>query len=237
VKTRTIAVRHVVVGASLVAAGLLAAACSNAPYVDPVPVELANVEGAAEGAVEAAISNDVPGLQMQMQLIMQGWTAYRPSAVTAGAAASLLTRLDNAIAAMQTSIQAADKTPLSMGRASNAVTQPMAELFEIYHPAIPGNVITLDYLGRELRLDALAGDFTRAKTDLDSCKARFEEIRADLLKTPDASLAARMDSDLAAIAAAQAAKNAANLTAAALLELETVDKLESAFTRAVEASD
>jgi hypothetical protein len=211
--------------------------CSDPAPVDPIPTDLANIEGAAEKAVDGALNNDKAAVTTQAQIITTTWTSFRPQAVTAGAPSGALTTLDAAVAGLNTTIGKSDATSLELARAANAISAPMSQLFETYRPKIPTSLLNLDYLGREVQFDARAADFVRAGTDLTRIEQGWATLKPDTVSNGGATDAAQMDKAISDCRAGITAGNAASVETAALLELEIVDAIEGIYAKKIDQGD
>ena len=200
-----------------------------------LPAALQGVESKAEDAFDHALAADFEAVRADAAAVAQGWNAYRAQAEADGAAAADLAAMDVAVSAFQSA--AADATDaVVLARAANAVSAPMDELFALYDPPTPPVVLALDYLGREVVLDARQADFAGAGVHIDALAAGFAGIRAALVAGGGAQQAADYDASVAALGAAVTAADGTRLEAEARAGLELVDAMEGVCA-SVEVAD
>ena len=85
-------------------------------------------------------------------------------AISDGQSKSSLAALDDAISHVN-EVLSANLTNTVLARAVNGVSKSMEKLFAFYKPLVPPKLMTLDYIGREIQLDAIEKDFAQATTD------------------------------------------------------------------------
>jgi hypothetical protein len=217
----------------LLASSLLVVGCGGRQA--KVPSALDTVEGTAEGAFDQAVAGDLGAARTESAALATAWSSYRPVAVRDGATTATLAEVDDAVAAV-TALLAQAPPALTAARAINAVSAPMPDLYALYHPKVPVAVLTLDYLGREVLLDALTNDSARASAHLDTLAETWAVLRPAVLAVHGTNEATDLDAVLEAGRAAVQANNATNLAAAARQELEVVDAVEVLF-QAADAAD
>jgi hypothetical protein len=215
---------------------LLLVACGTS-YVDPIPTQLATIEGEAEGVVDSALKNDLVAGRQHAMTVASSWAAFRPSAVTAGASAVLLMQVDAAIGNLTIVASNAAASSIEFARAGNAVSAPMEDMCSLYNPQIPPTLLTLDYLGREIQLDARVADYVHAESSLRRAEQIWSVLTPSVVAKGGAADAQQLDVIFATLRMATTAKNAAQLEAAALMELESVDSIETIFANAIDKGD
>lgn len=210
---------------------LVVAACGGEKgAVDPIPTELAAVETAAETGFDAALKADQTQVTSVARLTASTWAAYLKRASADGVSASALDAASAAIASVS-SLAASNASALTMARAFNAVSAPMARIYAVYKPPVPTALLDLDYLGRELRLEARAVDMPRATTNLDTLASQWAAFRASVVAAGGATQASQMDGTLAQARKAIAANDAVALELAAVAQAEAVDAIETLFAQ------
>ena len=190
---------------------LLMTACGSEKGVDdPIPPELATVESAAEAGFGAALAADRARITTAATLASSGWTDYSRRAAADAVPAGALASTTAAIAQLVTLVTA-NAAPLVIARAFNAVSAPMARIYAVYKPPVPENLLDMDYLGRELRLDARATDLPRATTNLDALTSQWTAFRGRVVAVGGTSQALQMDAALVQARTAIAASDVAAL--------------------------
>ena len=156
------------------------------------------------------------------------WKAFRATAQKDGAAAGDLKALDTAIAEL---IKAADAatSEASVARAANAVSAPMDELFALYDPTIPVDVLALDYLGREVVLDGMDKDWSAATADVDSIEAKWKTLKKSVTDAGGKTEAADYAASIADMRTDIEAEDDIKLIKDTNVGLELVDAIEHVF--------
>jgi hypothetical protein len=208
--------------------------CAEEAPVDPIPKPLATVESLAEAAFDAALAGDNAKLQASAKEAALAWNGYRAQALKDGVAAADLDEVGKATAdiVQATSMTPAKGTPLELARACDAISAPMSRIYAVYRPAVPVLTLDLDYRGREVLLDARGADFVRAQSDLDLATTAWTTLKPKALAVNGAAAVDAMDKSLAQMKIAISQKSGADLEAAAKQELDAVDLVEVAFTKA-----
>lgn len=202
--------------------------------VDTVPAALKQIEGDAEGAYDEALAGHVAAVAKVAATIDTGWKAFRVEAEAAGGRTEDLAAMDAAIAGL---VSAAANTTdaILLARAANAVSGPMDELFALYEAPVPPAVLALDYLGREVVLDARQADYAGADQHVSTIEATFATFRAELVADGGEQDAKDYDASVAAMREDVKAPDAKKLEADANVGLELVDAMEGVFSSAAEA--
>ncbi|MCB9532534.1 MAG: hypothetical protein H6700_12275 [Myxococcales bacterium] len=201
----------------------------EADIENPVPQALLDIEGTAEDAYDMALAGDVSAVAADAATISAGWSGFRGVAEAAGASASDLTAMDGAVAALvAAAVDGAESVALA--RVANGVSAPMDELFGLYEDPVPPSVLALDYLGREVVLDARSSAWGGAGSHVDAAATTFDGVRAALLAAGGTVETTDFDASVAAMRADITAQDAAKLEADANVALELVDGMEGVFT-------
>lgn len=209
---------------------LLLSACTDGDTGDPAtfPDDLRQVEEVAEDAYDKALVGDFAAVAADAQDLDTHWQAYRGRAEDDGASPAELDAMDQAIAGLAEAAASPVDRP-TVARAANAVSSGMDELFALYDPVVPADVLALDYLGREVVLDGMQLDFAAASSDTDLIDARWNGVRAAVLDAGGASEADEYAASIATLRDAIAAMNDTMLIDDANVGLELVDAIEGVF--------
>src|SRR5262245_15404170 len=140
-------------------------ACGSDPAT--VPAELDAVEAGAEDTFDLALAGDIAGARASAGVLSDAWLVYLPMARRDEAPEAAITAVDTAVLSLP-GVLAGSPDPAAAARAVNAVSLPMARLYDTYAPQVPSVVLDLDYLGREVVLDARVADFARAAAHVDA---------------------------------------------------------------------
>lgn len=200
------------------------------------PSDLEAVEASAEGTFDRAIVGDFPAARTMSGDLSAAWSKYRPRARRDKAPPAAVDAIDGAVAALPTKL-AGSPNAIDAARAVNAVSAPMSQLYALYHPPVPVDVLDLDYLGREVLLDALGPDLARAGRDVDRIASTWSALEPKVAAAGGAAEIAQMQSTIANARAAITAGKPADLEAVARAELEAVDAIEAVFAAHGEGRD
>jgi len=213
----------------------LAVGCSeNEP--NQVPLDLSDIESKAEDAFDLALTGDVAAVRTHAVELSTRWDAYRAQATSDGVPSSAMSALDTAITQL-TSVASGSPSVQELAQAANAVSEPMPAFYDIYDPAVPSQVLALDYLGREVRLDAMAGDFARADMDVNEIDSLWQGLRAQVAAAGGGSEASSFDASIATERSAIESSDAQELDNAAIDQLELVDRVETVFANSGDQPD
>lgn len=218
------------------ALGLIAVflgACGATPAGNPtspsVPSPLVVLESGAEAAYDHAIAGKTAEVRQDAAQISDAWAGYRTKAANAGLSPAAINELDAAVAALHQLVDVGTNNAVVVAGAANRISGSMDELFALYTPIVPPDLVALDYLGREVALDGLRGDVGKASSDIDALAARWAIARPSVVGSDGIDEARRFDDALAAVRTAAAAGDAPAITARANHLLERVDGLEAVF--------
>lgn len=202
---------------------LVLAACGP----KPIPDDLTAIEGASEDGYDQALAGNTDPFSADATLITAAWSTLRPVVELDGAPTFTLDLMDSSVASLATAATDAQGSTVR-ARAANAVSGCMDDLFTLYHPKVPSELLELDYRGREIILDALDVTLIGAITDVQVMDDFWGTLRGRVTrKDPDAASA--FDQSLEDLRSArdsldvQATQDAANAT------LDQVDVIEDLF--------
>lgn len=199
-----------------------------------VPAPLADIEGTAEDAYDKALVSDFAAVAAGAASIDGAWRSFRAEAGSAGAAAEVVSQMDEAVSGL-VSASATPTDAAVLARAANAISAPMDELFALYETAVPPAVLALDYLGREVVLDARQGTLADATRHIDAIEDTYGTVRPGLLAGGGERPAAEYEASIDAMRADVSTEDAAALETDANVGLELVDAMEGVFESNEEA--
>ena len=205
--------------------------CSDGEGPEPgsgeVPAGLLDVEGKAEDAYDQALAGDHGAVVTAASSIDASWRGVRAELATDGAAATDLTAMDTAVGNLK-SVAAASTDPTTVARAANAISAPMDELFAIYAPSVPPDVLALDYLGREVVLDGMTA-VASATPHIDTIQSTWTRVKPALLAAGGQTEATNYEATISGLRAAVTAHDGAAAITHAKAGLEIVDAIEGVF--------
>jgi hypothetical protein len=108
----------------------------------------------------------------------------------------------------------------------------MSELYALYFPAVPVAVLDLDYLGREVLLDALASDIAGAARHMDQIESSWNVLKPRVVQAGGTAESSDFDATITSARAAIAVSSPTDLEASARTELDVVDAIEAVFASA-----
>ena len=211
------------------ALALATGACSDGENPEPgtgeIPAQLLDVEGQAEDAFDKALAGDFVGVAATSKSMDRDWRVIRARLVIDGALPVDLDAMDTSIAALVATVST---DPTTVARAANAVSATMDELFALYHPTVPPAILALDYLGREVVLDARVAPAS-ATAHLDTVQATWDQVKPAVVAAGGGADAARYDASIASLRADVETGDGVALEAHANEGLEIIDAIEGVF--------
>jgi len=195
------------------------------PDAAAVPAGLEAVESAAEDAYDDALAGRSEAVAARASKLQDRWDALRSRMAADGAGAGTLRSMDTAVAGLASAVERGAGR-LEVARAANAVGAPVAELFAVYHPPVPASVLRLDYLGREVALDAMESSHDAASAHVDELASTWEPLRGRVREAGGARVAEAFDDSVRTMRESLASGNDATLRRAAERALELVDGME-----------
>ena len=193
-----------------------------------LPDALSTLEGDAEHAYDVALVEDYAKLSETTASIDTQWSDFRATAEADGASADVLGAVDAAVAGL---LDAADAQggAAAAGRAANAVSEHMPDLYDLYGPKVPVQILALDYQGREVVLDGMDTDFTAASSDVDMLATTWGGVRQQVVDAGGDQEASDFDASVEALKGLAAGTDGQALIDEANNNLELVDVLEGVF--------
>lgn len=223
--------RHLRRPSSPLTVTLAVAACATllGASTAPPPRALDRLESGAEDAYDQALAGRTQEVRRTAAQLEKDWKAARPEITRAGGDTKLVAAVDGAVGRLGEALREG-ASGAALARAANAVSAPMPELFGLYRTATPPGLLRLDYLGREIALDASTRRLDDARVHLGRLEAAWKAVRPKVEARSggrDAALA--YERSLYALKTALRGSEAAAVRSAADATLEAVDGLEKVF--------
>lgn len=136
------------------------------------------------------------------------------------------TQLTPVLDTLRAAVAARQRGPAS--EAANRVTYLAAKISAPYNPAVPVDVVLLDYYGRELEVGAARKDVTRLKATASDIRRTWDAVKPQVVSHGATAAATKTDSLVSGIEAAKAPSEYAKL---AKPFLDVVDELEKPFEK------
>jgi hypothetical protein len=207
---------------------LVGCAAAVPPAKVVVPADLASVESLAEGAYDAALASDYVKVDAVATEASATWQRYASSAAKDGVPAARITAVTAALALIKERA-AANASPTEVARACNEISAPMAQIYFVYKPTVPVDALDLDYMGREVLLDARESNTVRVSADLEKLAAVWIAFKPRVTAVGASAAGVQLDEVITQARANIAAKDYATLEKSIKRELEIVDDIEKAF--------
>jgi hypothetical protein len=192
-----------------------------------VPSDLSAVEGAAEDGYDQALAGDREAFGTQATLIAHAWDSLRSVVEADGAPEQTLTLMDSSVASLATAATDAEGATVR-ARAANAVSGCMDDLFTLYNPQVPSELLELDYRGHEIILDALDVTLVGAITDVQVMDDFWGTLRGRVVRK-DRDVAEAFDQSLEDLRSARDSLDVQATQDAAGETLDQIDVLEGLF--------
>lgn len=193
----------------------------------PLPKALTAIEGEAEDIIDSVPGGNWKKISGVVAEVAGHWAKYQQQATKDGLPAAQQEAFAGALTKLQASATA--KHPANTMQAANDLSAVVMDLFDAYECRVPTDIGRLDVLERQVVLDVAAKNFVAVEASLNKTQILWTQVKPAVLAHKGAKVAARFEANLAAQTKALAAKNSAQLTAAAKQGLETVDDLEKLF--------
>jgi hypothetical protein len=193
-----------------------------------LPTSAVNGVTAMEDIAEAVADGEVkpPKSLPQVKKLGKDWPGLRAELRKHSAPEEDLSKLDKAVAALETAADAGT----DLRRPANEVTGALAPLFALTGDAEPPDVHTLDYANRSLSMDAKEGSWTRADADNTLLVKTWERLRPRIVSAKDGQpVAAEYDTCVKGVGKAVAAKDATALDSAAQHCNDIGDRVSKVF--------
>jgi hypothetical protein len=190
-----------------------------------VPQAVLDFESLAEDSYDTALSGDLAAVRTAAAALAEHWKKLRVTVVRDGLKSASVRALDKSVAQFS-SLSQAGAGSLDLARAANAVSDTMDDVFALYHPKVPPEILSLDFLGRELVLDCKSTDARSAGIDLKTQEKEWAGLRPKVVKAGGNKQAGDMDAALRAASGALSRSDWGSLQKQAETQLELVDSME-----------
>jgi hypothetical protein len=190
-----------------------------------IPQAVLDFESLAEDAYDTALNGDLAALRKAAAALEAHWKKLRKAVVRDGLKDASARALDKSVARLS-SLSGTSTDRVELARAANAVSDTMDDIFALYHPKVPPEILSLDFLGREIVLDCKATDARAAARDLKTLEKEWAGLRPKVIKAGGSKEATDMDGALRAARDALLGPDWAELQKQAEAELELVDSME-----------
>jgi hypothetical protein len=201
----------------------------NRTDVEPgtVPGPLSTLEAQAEDIMDIVPGGAWEQIRADAAAIREAWGEYGNRAGDDRTPQAFQDALVEALDRLQTASEAKDAEGTL--QAANDLSAAVVDLFTVYHPATPTDLGWLDVLGRQVILDADAGDYPSAMESVANISAIWARLKPVILAQDGSDVVAQFESSLEQQQAALDKEDAAALKEVANSALELVDVMEKLF--------
>ena len=193
-----------------------------------VPSTLQEIEGLAEDAYDTAIMADHSGLSENVNEIDKLWQSFRSQAVQDGTNTAVATSMDNAVDSLKQLVNSSADS-IALARSANAISALMSNLYDIYNPIVPSEILSLDYLGREIVLDGMETDFDSANLHVAELESTWAQIEDQIFDNGGTKEAKDYNESISTIRSAIANHDGSSLISEANQNLEVIDLMEQLY--------
>jgi hypothetical protein len=190
-----------------------------------IPQAVLDFESLAEDTYDTALSGNLAAVQKAAGALSDSWKKLRKTVVHDGLKDASVRALDRSVARLS-SLSETNTDSVELARAANAVSDTMDDVFALYHPKVPPEILSLDFLGREIVLDCKATDAVAAARDLKTLEKEWAGLRPKVIKAGGSTIATDLDDVLRAARRALSGSDWAALQKQAEAALELVDSME-----------
>jgi hypothetical protein len=191
-----------------------------------VPASVVRAETAAEDVIGFLEKGQPSKSKMEARILGRlahggAADALRQSGVSGGKIAAFQRRADRTA---RLSLRGA--ADMRVSQAANSVSRLMPAFYSRYHDPVPSAVLKLDYLDRQVQLDAQSGNRARLRQTVGRLEATWQQLRPKLVRAGGAAVARSYDGHVAAL---KRNASAASVKKEAVHGLDLVDQMESVF--------
>jgi hypothetical protein len=201
------------------------------PAQRPIPQSLRTVASAAKQTTDTVLSGDRATAVTSANVLRdaaQG--AAADDLADADVPATLVAELKTRAAAVSAIV--ARGKPVAVALAANRVFELVPDFRAVYSDPVPSQVTRLEYLDREARLQALAGDRGRVDDAVGGLDVAWKVLRKDVVRAGGSAAARPFDAHLRAIdALVKADAGLRALGREAQHGLRLVDEIKAVYTR------
>jgi hypothetical protein len=198
-----------------------------------IPNAIDALESAAEDCGEAVRAKDWSRAERLAMKLRRGWPEAKSDADAHGGATMAQRAIEDAIGKLAMDVAAHASQAAQVD--ANAVSLSIADLFELYAPAVPPEVLRLDARFRGLQIDADFASWGTAASDAGSLAASWQRVKPLVASAAPkragvkgaATLVADMDGTIDALSAALKNEDGAGAAEQAERGLDLVDVVES----------
>ena len=190
------------------------------------PAAVVAIEGDAEDAIDMVFAGNWGKVATDAESIADDWSEFVGSSEADGVTAAQRAAMEKAISDLKDAAAAEDE--LAARQAANDVSKVIVDVFDLFDVKVPTDVGRLDWLERQVIIDADRDDWRAVEGDLAETRKTFDRVRGDVS-------AAGGDSEVRGYEASLdrqddlAASEDVTIVDEANVALELVDELEQVY--------
>jgi hypothetical protein len=192
----------------------------------PIPAEVRAIEEAAEDAIDQVFADNWTEVSADATSIEDDWQTFLSSAQADGVSDGQKSDMAAAISAMREASRLRDGLDARQG--ANNVSEVIIDVFDLFQVTIPTDVGRLDYLERQVIIDAEQDDWDAVGEDVVRVRETFDGVRGEVETAGGLEQTQAFDESIVKQEELAAARDRA-ITEEATVGLELVDALESVY--------
>ena len=196
---------------------------------NPIPRSVLDAESGAEDTIDLALAGEkakAVAAADPLNRVAQGRAAT--DMASAGIPEAQIAEFQARAAKVAELAPTAD--PLDTALASNRVFELVSEFLSSYDDVVPADVITLDYLDFEAKLQAIAGDGPAVERAVADLAATWQRLKPDVIGAGGERAATSFDEYVSAMQDLVASGTDGQLANEAQYGLDLVDEIEVVYT-------
>ena len=142
------------------------------------PRQLDELETAAEDIMDDAGAGNWTKAQQKVDTMKKDLTALGPVFQSAGVPSSLVAGIQTPLKSLEQKVKSKDAMGTKVQ--ANQITKVIPDVFDYFQVTTPTDLGRLDYLGREVALNAQQGDWTAAGSNMTQIKQVWARLKPNL---------------------------------------------------------
>ena len=190
------------------------------------PGQLDELASAAEDIMVYAVNGDWAKAQQMVATIKMDLSSLESIFQSAGVSSSLVDAIKKPLASLEQQVSA--KNELDIKEQANQITKVIPDIYDYFKVTMPTDLGRLDYLGREVALNAQKGNWTVAGNSMSEIENVWARLKPNLNNTALRS-AANFEAGVNALAIDVGNQDANAVATNSVALLYKVDVLEKAY--------
>jgi hypothetical protein len=191
------------------------------------PSQIDTIESDAEDIITDITSSKWSESQSKVTEIKNNFTTLKPKLEAAGVTTDVIDSLGSTISALESAVNASNS--YESRKQANQISKYIPDIYDYYTVSLPTDIGRLDYLGREIILNAENSDWSSAGTNYDTASSLWRGLKSQL-KSAYSKDSDNFQSNMDSLKIAINNNDSSLTTDQANILLENVDVLENDFT-------